>query len=74
MREVNIGPVFGSSDHLIITFAIKMNESKIHASKEKVSYYQKAITFHTITLSSVDLSDISGDTNIDQSCRFSLQN
>ena len=68
VNEVNVGPVFSSSDHRIITFSIKLKESKVSDSKEKVPDYQKA-NFNRLRsiLNNADWSEISRETNIDQS-------
>ena len=42
VNEVNVGPIFSSSDHRIVTFNIKLEENKVLTSKEKVPDYQRA--------------------------------
>ena len=42
ISEVNIGPVFSGSDHRLITFRMKIEASKMKASKEKVPDFRRA--------------------------------
>ena len=67
VSNVNVGPVFSSSDHQIITFNLKMKEIKVKDSKEKVSNYQRAnfIRMRTI-LEDTDWSELS-ESDIDKS-------
>lgn len=68
VNEVNVGPIFSSSDHRTITFSINMKESKVTPSKEKVPDYQRAnfVRLRSI-LNNSDWTEITAETDIDKS-------
>ena len=66
VNEVNIGPMFSTSDHRSITFKIKFVPNKLKFSKEKVPDFRKA-NFNRLRsiLENSDWSIISKDIDID---------
>ena len=68
ISEVNVGPVFSSSDHRIVTFNVSINDDKSKDSKEKVPDYQRA-NFNRLRsiLNDADWNEILTATNIDKS-------
>ena len=67
VNEVNVGPVFSTSDHRIITFKMKIEASKVSVSKEKVPDFRRA-NFSRLrsVLSNSDWSKISSELDIDK--------
>ena len=56
VSNVNVGPVFSSSDYRIITLNLKMKEMKVKVGKEKVPNYQRVNFIRLQTI----LEDIDG--------------
>ena len=67
VSKVNVGPIFSTSDHRIITFNIKVEETKVNASKEKVPDYRRAnFTRLRSILQNANWNEILNETNIDK--------
>ena len=68
VNNVNVGPVFSTSDHRIITYNIVTKVTPLKNSKEKVPDYQRAnFTKLRSLLNDVDWGGIVLETNIDKS-------
>ncbi|ORD93263.1 RTJK, partial [Enterospora canceri] len=66
VSNVNVGPVFSSSDHRIITFNLRMKEIKVNDSKERVPNYQRAnFTRMRIILEDTDWSELLSESESD---------
>ena len=67
VNEVNVGPVFSTSDHRIITFKMRIEPSKAKISKEKVPDFSKAnFTRLRLILNNSDWSKISSEVDINK--------
>ena len=68
VNDVNVGPVFSTSDHRIITFSIVIKTSPVKDSKEKVPDYQRA-NFNKLRslLHNADWSETILETDINKS-------
>ena len=66
VNELNVGPIFSTSDHRIITFKIEFAANNLKISKEKVPDFRKA-NFNRLRskLENSDWSEISSDIDID---------
>ena len=67
VNTVNVGPIFSTSDHRIITFNVKVKENEVKVSKEKVPDFRRA-NFARLrsVLQNADWNEISNEPNIDK--------
>ena len=67
VNKVNVGPLFSTSDHHMITLSIALKANKVKDSKDKVLDYQKAnFTKLRSILNDMDWSEIEIESNIDK--------
>ena len=71
VSEVNVGPIFSSSDHRLVTFNINIKAEKVKDSKEKVPDYRRAnFTRLRSIINDANWNAILTETNIDKAWKI----